>query len=150
MKLGLGLALVGSLLTYAPLAQAQPSWQEVTVNSVGDRFLVDQNSIQSRGNSIWYWEYRDFRQPNNAFVEETIQEPVYGVMLYRSVDCAAGIARARQLIVHTRERKEVQRFNYGDTGYLAEPRPGSSDAAVLDYVCERQQPAPQSEASSES
>ncbi|NJL21348.1 MAG: hypothetical protein HC895_11790, partial [Leptolyngbyaceae cyanobacterium SM1_3_5] len=51
----------------APIAFAQAQqvqWTEVTTNAVGDRFLVDQSSIQVNGNSVWYWQYREFRQPN--------------------------------------------------------------------------------------
>lgn len=141
MKQLLGLAVLGSLLAQTAVAWAEPVWNEVTVNAVGDRFLVDRNSIETRGDSVWYWEYRDFRQPNNAFVEETIEEPVYGVMLYRSVDCASNVVRLRQLIAHDRQRQQLGRFSYGDTGSLSEPMAGSSAAAVVRYVCS-QRPAP--------
>jgi hypothetical protein len=136
MKRLLGFAVFGALLVQMPQAVAQ-EWVEVTVNSVGDRFLVDRGSIQPRTNSVRYWEYRDFRQPNNAFVEEPIEDPVYGVMLYQSVDCAAGISRLRQVVVHGENRQEIRRFVYGNDGSLFQPVEGSSASAVLRYVCDQ-------------
>jgi hypothetical protein len=118
----------------------QPDWYEVTVNDVGDRFMVDRNSIQINQNSVWYWEYRDFRQPNNAFLEEEIEEPVYGVMIYRSVDCASEIGRERRLVIYGTDRQVLQRTNENDAGRLSQPTPGSSAAAVLNYVCASRQP----------
>jgi hypothetical protein len=138
MKRLLALTTACGVLAYAPIALAQATWKEVTVNQVGDRFLVDESSIQMRGNSAWYWEYRDFPQPNDAFIEEDVDEPVYGAMLYRSVDCASGSVRLRQLIVHGTERREIGRFDYGDVGELTLPAPGSSAAAVVQYVCNYQ------------
>lgn len=110
-------------------------WTEVAVNDVGDRFLVNRNSIQMRENSVWYWEYRRFQQPNNAFVGDEIEQPVHAVMLYRSVDCAAGVERLRQQIVYNQNREVIRRFNYGDTGRLTQAMPGSSAIAVLQFVC---------------
>ncbi|MBE9181238.1 hypothetical protein IQ268_22000 [Oculatella sp. LEGE 06141] len=138
MKRLIKLTIFTALLSYAPGAIAQ-EWTEVTVNAVGDRFLVDQASIQPQANSVRYWEYRDFRQPNNAFVEEEIDEPVYGVMLYQSVDCTANVARLRQMVVHGRDRQELRRLNYGNNGSLAQPADGSSASAVLRYVCTQEE-----------
>ncbi|MEP0958832.1 surface-adhesin E family protein [Microcoleus sp. FACHB-1515] len=121
----------------APIASAQVQWTEITTNAAGDRFLVDQNSIQVNGNSVWYWQYRDFPQPNNAFVEEEISQPVHGVMLYQSADCTSGVERLRRLTVFGQNRQVLQRFNYGESGSLSQPQPGSSANAVLRYVCDR-------------
>ena len=120
-----------------PPAFAQVQWTEVTTNAVGDRFLVDQNSIQVNGSNVWYWQYREFRQPNNAFVEEEIAQPVYGVMLYQSADCTSGVERLRRLTVFGQNRQVLQRFNYDESGSLSQPQPGSSANAVLRYVCDR-------------
>lgn len=130
------IAALFSLLS-APVAVAQGQWTEITTNAVGDRFLVDQNSIEVNGNNVWYWQYRDFRQPNNAFVQEDISEPIYGVMLYQSVDCTSGVERLRRLTVFGQNRQVLQRFNYGDSGSLSQPQAGSSANAVLRYVCDR-------------
>lgn len=139
-----GLAIAASWISYAPLALAAGDWFEVTTNAVGDRFMVDQASIQTVDGSLRYWEYRDFQRPNNAFVEEELEAPVHGVMLYQSVDCTTGVSRLRQRIVHDRNRQELQRHNYGNDGSLSQPAAGSSAAAVLQYVCNQQNaPAPQ-------
>ena len=135
MKRLLALITLSCSLFYAPAALADPDWHEVTVNGVGDRFLVDRNSIQTNQNNVWYWEYRDFRQPNNAFLEEDIEEPVYGVMIYRSVDCTSRVGRQRRLVIFGRNRQVIQRINYDDAGSLSQPGSGSSADAVFDYVC---------------
>jgi hypothetical protein len=130
----LGLTILSQFL-FTPIAVAQAQWHEVAENAVGDRFLVDQSSIQRRENIVWYWEYREFPQPNNAFVVEEIDEPVHGVTLYQSADCTAGAVRLRRITIYGSDRQVIQRIDYGDTGTLSEPAPGSSAAAVVRYVC---------------
>lgn len=126
-------------------ALAQPTsenWVEVTRNAAGDRFMVARDSIEFRDGIVWYWEYRDFPQPNNAFIGVELEQPVYGAMLYRSVDCAGGVSRLRRIVVHDRERQVIQRINYDAAGQLAQPQAGSSAAAVLRFVCEQPQSTP--------
>jgi hypothetical protein len=136
-------AIIPLVIASRGLAQpAQANWFEVTRNAVGDRFMVERNSIELRDGIVWYWEYRDFPQPNNAFIGVEIDQPVYGAMLYRSVDCASGVSRLRRVVVHDRERQVIQRINYGDTGQLAQPQQGSSAATVLQYVCDQPQSSP--------
>lgn len=139
-----GLAAIVPVITAsAALAQsARPDWVEVTRNAVGDRFMVERNSIEVRDGAVWYWEHRDFPQPNNAFVGVELEQPVHSALLYRSADCVGGVSRVRQIIVHNKERQVIERINYGDAGQLAQPQPGSSAAAVLRFVCEQAQPAP--------
>ncbi|MGB3312343.1 MAG: surface-adhesin E family protein [Nodosilinea sp.] len=131
-------AIIAVFSGSSALAQsAQGSWIEVTSNAVGDRFMVERDSIELKDGIVRYWEYRDFPQPNNAFVGVEVDQPVYGAMLYRSVDCTGGVSRLRQMIVHGPERQVIQRINYADAGPLAQPQPGSSAAAVLSFVCEQ-------------
>jgi hypothetical protein len=130
------LLLFQPLLLLAPVALSQQEeWVEVTENAVGDRFLVNQSSLQTRENFVWYWEYRDFREPNNAFLEIEFEAPVYGVMMYQSVDCTTKIARLRRLTIFGEDREVLQRFDYGEEGSLSQPAPGSSARTVLQYVC---------------
>ena len=136
MKRFLGLAITSCLVAVAPVMAAE-TWQEVTVNSVGDRFLVDTSSIEKRGGSVWYWEFRSFQQPNNVFLDSPVNKPVYGAVIYRSVDCQAGTTRLRRLTAYDKDRKVIQKFDYGDRGRLANPATGSSAKAVLDFVCSR-------------
>lgn len=134
MKHFLNLAVAAAVLAYMPTTLAE-KWVQVTVNSVGDRFLVDASSIENRSGSIWYWEYRDFKQPNNVFLDSPVNQPVYGTVIYRSVDCKAGTTRLRRLTAYDKNRKVIQKFDYSDRGRLANPAAGSSAKAVLDYVC---------------
>lgn len=125
------------------LAQSpQADWVEVTRNAVGDRFLVERNSIQFRDGAVWYWEHRGFTRPNNAFVGVELEQPVYSAMVYRSVDCTGGVSRLRQMVVRGQDGQVIQRINYGDAGPLTQPQPGSSAAAVLRFVCDQPQTAP--------
>jgi hypothetical protein len=135
-------ALLPVVSASGALAQAsQADWVEVTRNAVGDRFLVERNSIKFRDGAVWYWEHRDFPQPNNALIEVELKQPVYSAMLYRSVDCAGGVSRLRQIIVRDKKQQVIQRLNYGVTGQLTQPQPGSSAAAVLRFVCKQPQAA---------
>lgn len=118
--------------------KAAEAWVEVTANTVGDRFLVDQNSIQRSENTIRYWQYRAFRQANNAFLDFEVEQPVYGVMIYSSVDCTSGVERIRRLVVFDQNRQVIERVDYGDNGSLTQPTAGSSAAKVIGYVCTQQ------------
>lgn len=136
-------AMIPVVSASGALAQpAQSDWFEITRNAVGDRFMVERNSIELRDGIVWYWEYRDFPQPNNALIRVEIEQPVYGAMLYRSVDCASRVSRLRRVVVYDQERQVIQRINYNDEGPLAQPQEGSSAAAVLNFVCEPSQSAP--------
>jgi len=118
--------------------RATEAWVEVTTNAVGDRFLVNQNSIERSQDTVRYWEYRQFQQPNNAFLAFDVEQPVYGVMIYRSVDCTSNVERTRRLVIFDQNRQVIQRVNYDDSGSLTQPRAGSSAAQVIRYVCTQQ------------
>jgi hypothetical protein len=129
------LFLLSAILLQAPAALAA-EWVSVVVNPVGDRFLIDKSSIQRKDDTVRYWEYREFPQPNNAFLEEPVDQPVYGVVLNWSANCTSKTQRLRQVTAYTKDRKIARRFSYGDAGALSQPRAGSSTAKVLGYVCE--------------
>jgi hypothetical protein len=138
-------AMMFAVSASGALAQStEADWVEVTRNAVGDRFMVERNSIELRDGVVWYWEYRNFPHPNNAFVGVELEQPVYSATLYRSVDCASGVSRLRRITARDQEREVIQRINYGDAGPLSQPQPGSSAAAVLQYVCEQAQSRPAS------
>ncbi|MBD3886484.1 hypothetical protein IFO70_32930 [Phormidium tenue FACHB-886] len=133
------MATTAGLWLWSSRVKAAEEWVEVTVNAVGDRFLVDQNSIERSENTIRYWEYRQFKQANNAFLDFEVEQPVYGVMIYRSLDCTSGVERTRRLVIFDQNRQVIQRVNYDDNGGLTQPMAGSSAAAVVRYVCTQQQ-----------
>jgi len=41
----------------------------------------------------------------------------------------------RKVNAYAKNRKLIQKFEYGDRGMLSKPKPGSSAYAVVDYVC---------------
>ena len=136
-------AILSAVSVPGALAQSpKVEWVEVTRNAVGDRFLVERSSIEVRDGVVWYWENRDFPQPNNAFVGVELDQPVYSVMLYRSADCVGGVSRLRRIVARDQERQVIQRINYDASGPLTQPQPGSSAAAVLRFVCEQAESAP--------
>lgn len=134
MKKLFHLLIAGACFAYAPMASAA-NWTKVAENSVNDKFFIDTSSIQRNGTIVWYWEYREFPQPNNAFVEATVNQPVQGAVIRWSVDCTNKAQRLRKLNVYTKNRQLIQKFEYGDTGALTQSKPGSSAYAVANYAC---------------
>lgn len=126
--------MVGTMLAYAPVASAV-EWTKIAENSVNDKFFVDESSIQRNSSIVWYWEYREFPQANNAFLETKVDQPLHGAVIRWSVDCTNKSQRLRKVNAYTKNRKLIQKFEYGDSGTLSQPRPGSSAYAIVDYVC---------------
>lgn len=119
----------------APAAVSAVTWEKVTQNAVGDRFLVDTSSIQRQADTVFYWEYREFPEANNAFLEAPVDRPVHGVVLNWFANCTNKTQRLRQVTAYDQDRKLIKRVSYGDTGTLLQPRSGSSAGTVLNYVC---------------
>jgi hypothetical protein len=135
MKHLLQLLIPGLILAQTSIALAA-DWVSVATNSVGDQFFVDKSSIRRNVDTVRYWEYRKFPQPNNAFLVESVNQPVYGAVINWSVDCKSQVQRLRQVTAYNQDRQVIQKFNYGDSGSLAQPRAGSSAQKVLEYVCQ--------------
>jgi hypothetical protein len=110
-------------------------WVKVTENAVSDRFFVDTSSIQRKGPTISYWEYREFKEPNNALLETNVEKPVHGVVMRWSLDCNNKTQRLERLNAYDKGRQIIRKFNYGSQGAVAQPQPGSSSFAVLNFVC---------------
>ncbi|MCU0526892.1 MAG: hypothetical protein MUF72_18945 [Elainella sp. Prado103] len=129
--------IFAGMLTVAPVGMAAEAWVEVAVNSMGDRILVDQNSIQRDDNEVRYWEYQDKRQSRNLTTEVIGEQPVYGMMIYRTVDCVSGTSRMQRLVLFNADREVIRRVNY-ETAGGSQPMSGSSTASVIQYVCDLQ------------
>ncbi|UBF26346.1 hypothetical protein K9N68_33420 [Kovacikia minuta CCNUW1] len=127
--------LIPGLILFPASTVLAADWVIVTTNSVGDQFFVDKSSIRRNADTIRYWEYRKFPQPNNAFLEETVSQPVYGTVIHWSVDCQSQVQRLRQVTAYNQDRQVIQKFSYGDSGSLAQPKAGSSAQKVVEYVC---------------
>lgn len=120
---------------------ALENWTEVTTNPVGDRFLVYEEAIQRQIDTVRFWEYRYFEQPNNAFLPFAVDTSVYGVMLYQLGNCASGIVQTQTILVFDQTQQQIQQQDYGDRGEVTQLMPGSSAADVLDYVCDQDERA---------
>lgn len=126
--------VAGAFLAYSPSALAV-EWTKITENSVSDKFFVDVSSIQRNDSYVWYWEYREFLGPNNALLDTTVAQPVHGAVMRWSVDCTSKTQRLRKVNAYTKNRQLIQKFDYGDSGALSQPKQGSSAFTVVNYVC---------------
>lgn len=133
------LFIVLGIILLTPMTAIAAEWERVAQNEAGDRFLVDTSSIQRNADTVFYWEYREFPEANNAFLEESVDRPVHGVVLNWSANCTSKTQRLRQVTAYDKERKVIKRFTYGENGTLQQPRTGSSPSKVLGFVCDRKQ-----------
>jgi len=138
MKYLANVCLTGLLCTLTPSAIAA-EWVSVTQNAVGDRFFIDTSSILRKDDNVWYWEYREFPDPNNAFLDEKVDKPIHGVVLNWSANCTSKTQRLRHVTAYDKDREVIKRFSYGDTGDLTQPKTGSSTVKVLNYACTTKQ-----------
>lgn len=113
---------------------ATEAWVEVSITSTGDRVLVDQNSIQRTEEKVHYWEYRDLRQSRHAS-RQAVEQPVYGMMIYRAVNCRNQVGRVERLVIFNQDREVIRRVNYGESDAVDLPMQGSQSEAVLKFVC---------------
>lgn len=130
---GLLRAIVLGLLVSTPVLAAE-AWVEVS--EAGDRILVDQNSIQRTDDEVRYWEYRDVRQTRNSDLAG--DQPIYGMMIYRSVNCSSGQSRMQRLVLFNQNREVIRRINYEENGASPQPMNGSNSEAAIEYVCKQQ------------
>jgi hypothetical protein len=110
-------------------------WTQLTENSVGDKFFIDTSSIKTKGDQVSFWHYRQFIEPNNAFLDEQVEPPVHGTVIRLSANCKTKTARIYRLNAYDKARKLIQRFDYGATGQPMTIKSGSSAFNVLDYAC---------------
>lgn len=126
----LRIGLLGMLVAMpAPSASAVEAWVEVGATA-GNRTLVDQNSIQRTETDLRYWEYRELRQAGG---KAGSSQPVYGMMIYRSVNCESGESRMQRLVLFNQNREVIRRISYEDSGGRLQPNV-SADAAIR-HVC---------------
>ncbi len=114
------------------------TWVKVTANAAKDGFFIDTDSIKKTGQKVTYWEYREFSEPNNAFLENNVAKPLYGVVIRWTGYCDAKTQRLGRVNAFTTNRVLIQKFDYGEKGTLNQPRPGSSGYEVLEMACNPQ------------
>jgi hypothetical protein len=136
MKVAVASLMLGlGMVTMLPQAAIAVEWTKVTENSVGDKFFIDASAIQRKGNMVSYWEYREFVEPNNAFVEVELPQPLYGAVSRWSVDCGSKAQRLMRVNAYTKNRALIEKFSYGEKGLAIQSRPNSSTYAVADFAC---------------
>lgn len=119
----------------APQAALAAEWTTVTENAAGDQFLVDTSAIQEQGSTRFYWEFRQFVEPNNAFIEVALDAPLQGAVVRWAVNCSDKTQRLLRINAYADQRQLIQKFTYGDTGVSVQSRPGSSTYKVGEFVC---------------
>jgi hypothetical protein len=127
--------IIGDVIPPAPPSTSTTptgQWTEVATNVVGDRFMVAPSSIQTKGKSTAYWEYRAFVQPNPGLVSADFEQPVYSAMIYRVTECGTTV-RVRTMRAFDRDRKLIHEQAY--TATTLPVSPGSSLEAVTKFVC---------------
>lgn len=137
MKGFLKFIVIASALIYGPVALAAEAWVEVSVDASGDRILVDRNSIQQTGSEVQYWEYQDKRNSVQPVTDATSEQPVYGMMIYRKVDCTVGSSQIQRLVLFNQNQQVIRRINYTDNG-PSQSMVSSSTEAAIRYVCSQQ------------
>jgi hypothetical protein len=130
-----GLIIAATAVLGAPAGAIAAEWTKVTENAVGDRFLIDTSAIQRKDMTVFYWEYREFTEPNNAFIEVELSQPMYGAVSRWSVDCGTKKQYIRRVNTYAKDRSLIQKFSYGDPGLLVQSRSGSSAASVAEFAC---------------
>lgn len=140
MKFGLQFWVASVVLAIAPVANAA-QWTKITQNAVNDQFFIDTSSIQRDGSIVWYWEYREFPQPNNALLDVSVNQPLLGAVMRWSADCTTKSQRLRKLNAYTKNRQLIQKFDYGENGMLMQPKAGSSTHTVMERACSLQPPS---------
>ncbi|NDJ15692.1 surface-adhesin E family protein [Myxacorys almedinensis] len=134
--------VVGAMFAAYSPAVGAVEWTKITENSVNDKFFVDVSSIQRNDAIVWYWEYREFPEPNNALLETEVDQPLYGAVMRWSVDCTSKAQRLRKVNAYTKNRQLIQKFDYGDGGTLSQPKRGSSAYTIVNYVCSPETSSP--------
>jgi hypothetical protein len=129
------LSLISAIVVAPKPAQAV-DWTKVTENPAGDQFFVDTSAIQRKGNTVFYWEYREFREPNDAFLEIDLPQPLYGAVNRWSVECGSKAQRLNKVNAYGKNRALIQKYSYGDKGLAVQSRPGSSSYKVVEFVCD--------------
>jgi hypothetical protein len=129
-------AVTSAIVLPSQSAQAA-EWVKITENSAKDSFFIDTSSIKKNGNAVTYWEYREFIEPNNPFLENPLEKekPLYGVVIRWTADCGARTQRLRRVNAFTSNRELLQRFEYAESGTLIQPNKGSSSYEVLEAAC---------------
>jgi hypothetical protein len=124
-----------SVIAFNPKPAQAVDWTKVTENAAGDQFFVDTSAIQRKGSTAFYWEYREFSEPNDAFLEIDLPQPLYGAVSRWSVECGSKAQRLNKVNAYTKNRALIQKYSYGDKGLAVQSRPGSSSYKVIEFVC---------------
>lgn len=143
LKLLPATAIVIPIVTGAIFSSADAVQRWVRLISDRDTAIyIDAASIQGRGRSRFYWQQVVFNksQPLQVYsFGAASRVPVYGFMIYSSVDCRTKITRFRRVIALDKNNRiivEINQDNYGRLENLNRTRSSARHAA--NYACARQ------------
>jgi hypothetical protein len=135
----------GLIVTIIPFAAALFSsavaaerWVRLISDNEGSIY-IDANSIRGRGRYRYYWQQAVLRNPRPvALGVSRTRVPVYGFMIYSSVDCRSKITRYRRVIWLDRNNRAIIEANINNYGPLESIRRTRSPALyAADYACAR-------------
>lgn len=136
-------AVLIPIVTGAIFSSADAVQRWVRLISDSDTAIyIDAASIQNRGRSRFYWQQVVFEraQPLRLYSLGPASRvvPVYGYMIYSSVDCRTKITRYRRLIALDRNNRVIVEINQDNYGRLENLRRSRSDARhAANYACAR-------------
>jgi hypothetical protein len=143
LKLLPATAIVIPIVTGAIFSSADAVQRWVRLISDSDTAIyIDAASIQGRTRSRFYWQQVVFNRPQSLQLYSfgpASRVPVYGFMIYSSVDCRTKITRFRRVIALDRNNRiivEINQDNYGRLENLNRTRSSARHAA--NYACARQ------------
>lgn len=129
MRIKLLIAAVVSATALLTPGIARADWVHITNSSDGDvQVFVDDNSIESHGNTVYYWQRNNFRLSRKDSTTSNVS--------YNSVVCGSRIHRTLQLMGYDSTGSVV--FNYKSNEQESSPKeivPGSVLEGVYEAVC---------------
>ena len=109
-------------------------WNYVTENTSGDKFYYDKNRIRKSGNSLYFWELKDFIKPKDG---------VLSVTTYIRLDCSIFRYKSLKFQIYKNSMGEgemiVEFTPKGESGEWKYPKPNSVKEGMYKKICEEHQ-----------
>lgn len=126
MKVKLFTAIVISVASLLNPSIARAEW--IQVASSGDtQLLIDNNAIERRGSTVFYWEKIVFTVPQHGSIKSMTS--------YNSINCESQVMRTYELIAYNAAGKAVLDDGVGTQILIEQVIPGTQGETVYQAVC---------------